>query len=165
MPCKFHSHLTCNSQQIFKNSPKKFVLWLVFRIFSTTPFYPLRGTPQFLAKWKVSWRYIILAYIALESFISIAFVVAKLWIFKFFRRTRKVDFRLLLGDFLSITRSNAVEFFWDLDQWCSARQSIICNTVFYIVLKVTRKEDKKLIFWLFFRGFLATLSYNLWVTP
>ena len=147
-------------KKFLKNSPKKLILWLVFRIFSTTPFYALRAMPQFLAKWKVSWRYIIL-----ESFISIAFVVGKLWIFKCFRRTRKMDFGLFLGGFLGIIPPKAVGFFWNLHQWCSARQSIIFNTVLYIVLKITRKEAKKLIFWLFFKGFLATSFYALPVTP
>ena len=147
-------------KKFLKNSPKKLILWLAFRTFSTTPFYTLRATPQVLAKWKVLWRYIILA-----SFISIAFVVAKFRIFKCFRRTRKMDFGLFLGGFLGIIPPNAVGFFWNLHQWCSARQSIICNTVLYIVLKITRKEAKKLIFWLFFKGFLGTSFYALLVTP
>ena len=88
-----------------KTHPKSSFLWLVFRVFLTTLFYALRATSKFLAKWKVSWRYIILT-----SFISIAFVVAKLRIFKYFRRTVKVDFRLLLGGFLDITPPNAVRF-------------------------------------------------------
>ena len=52
-------------------------MWLVFRSFSTTPSFTLWITPQFLCKWKASWRYIILV-----GFIGIAFVVVKLYIFK-----------------------------------------------------------------------------------
>ena len=95
-------------------------------------------------QWKDSWRYIIVV-----SLIQIAFVVAKLLICKCFRGTRKVDFRLLLGGFLGITLPNAVGLSWNLDQWCSAKQSIICNSFFYLVLKIPRKEAKKPFFWLF----------------
>ena len=159
MPCMFHSHLTCNSQKVLKNSPKKLILWLVFGIFFNSPFYALRVMSQFLAKWKVSWRYKIL-----ESFISMTFVVAKLLIFKWFCRTRKVDFRLHLGGFLSITPPNTVEFFW---YWMSDAMQ---HKVLYVILfcmqsqKLQEKKPKNQRFG-FFRGFLATLSYALWVTP
>ena len=124
---------------------------------STMLFYALRTTPQFLVKSKVSWRYIILA-----SFISIAFVVAKLWFFKCFRRTIKKDFRLLLGDFLGITPPNTVRFFWNLDQWCSARWSVICNTV--LCPENYRKRGQKTDFF-FSRNLLVMPCYALWVTP
>ena len=44
-----------------------------FQRFLDMPSYALQVTPQFLAKWKVSWRYIVVV-----SFISIAFAVVKL---------------------------------------------------------------------------------------
>ena len=94
-------------------------------------------TPQFLAKWKVSWRYIILV-----SLISMVLVVAKWWIFKCYFRNRKVDFRVLLGGFWGITPPNTVRFFWNLDRSCSAKQSVICNSVFCIVLKIPGNELK-----------------------
>ena len=33
MSCKFHSHLTCNSQNFFKNSPKKLIFVVGFQNF------------------------------------------------------------------------------------------------------------------------------------
>ena len=76
-----------------------------------------------------------------------------------------MDFRLLLGGFLAITAPNAVEFFWNLEQSCSTRQSITYDTVFDIVLKIPGNGAEKPIFWLFLRDFLTTPSYSLRVTP
>ena len=39
------------------------------------------------------------------------------------------------------------------------------NTILCIVVRILRKRAKKPVFWLFFRGFLATPSYALWVAP
>ena len=44
-------------------------------------------------------------------------------------------------------------------------QSIMSNTILCIVVRILRKRAKKPVFWLFFRGFLATPSYALWVAP
>ena len=69
-----------------------------FDSFLDTPSYALWVTPLFFSKWKVSWRYV-----SMVSFISIAFVVAKLWMFKCFPSSKKCHFWVLLGGFLAIT--------------------------------------------------------------
>ena len=79
--------------------------------FLVSPSYALSFRPQSSAKLKVLWRYIIVV-----SFISIAFVVAKLWVFKGFRSSKNYHCRLLLGVFLAITPPNAVRFFWNFEQ-------------------------------------------------
>ena len=135
-------------------------MWLVFRSFATTPSCALWVMPQFLSKWKVSWRYIILV-----SLISMVLVIAKLWIFKCYCRNRKVDFRVLLGGFWGVTPPNTVRFFWNLDQSCSAKQSIICNSVFYIVLKIPGNGTEKQFFGFFSEVFLTIPSYALWFMP
>ena len=53
------------------------IFWLILRGFWFTPSYALWVTPQSSAKLNVLWRYIIVV-----SFISVAFVVVKLYIFK-----------------------------------------------------------------------------------
>ena len=79
-----------NSKEMVKIGPKN---WF-------TLFYTLSFMPQSSAKLKLLWRYIIVV-----SFISIAFVVAKLWIFKCFRSSKKYHCRLLLGSLSQITPS------------------------------------------------------------
>ena len=106
--------------KLFLRDVKVETLWIswdflaFFRDFSTTPSYVLWVTPQFFAKSKFSWRYIIVL-----SFISIAFVVAKLRIIKCFPTSKNYHCRLLLGGFLILTPPNAVKFFWNLKQQCS----------------------------------------------
>ena len=67
---------------------------IIFRGFPFTPSDALWVTPQFFAKWKVSWRYIIVA-----SFNGVAFVAAKLKMFKCFGSRKNYLCRLLLLNF------------------------------------------------------------------
>ena len=67
---------------------------IIFRGFPFTPSDALRVAPQFFAKWKVSWRYIIVA-----SFNGVAFVAAKLKMFKCFGSRKNYLCRLLLLNF------------------------------------------------------------------
>ena len=63
--------------------------------------YALSFRPQSSAKLKVLWRYIILV-----SFISIAFVVAKLWVFKCFRSSKTYHCSQILLKFGTVMRCN-----------------------------------------------------------
>ena len=92
-----------------QNWAKKLIFWLISRGFSFTPSYALLFTPQSPAKLKVLWRCI-----TVVSFITVAFVVAKFYIFKCFGSSRKLDVRLLLGGFLARTVPNSVRFFLKL---------------------------------------------------
>ena len=74
----------CTIKKWSKLSQKKLIFWLFLKGFQVTPSYAQWVTLEFLGKWKVSWRYIILV-----SFISITFVVVKLCIFKGFRSSVK----------------------------------------------------------------------------
>ena len=105
-----------NFKEKGQNSAKKLIFWVIFRDFLFTPSYALWVTPQFLVISKVSLRYIIII-----SFISIAFVVVKLCVFKCFQSSRKYNFWLLLGGFSSITPPNDVVFVQKFHQGCSAR--------------------------------------------
>ena len=64
----------------------------IFGSFLDTPSHGLWVTQQLFAKWKASWREI-----SVVSFMNIAFVVAKLWMFKHFPSSKKIPF---LGAFL-----------------------------------------------------------------
>ena len=99
-----------SSENSKKLSQKTDFLALFQRFFVYALLRPLSYAPIFF-QMKCLIRYIIVV-----SFISMAFVVIKLLIFKCFRRTRKFHFRLLLADFLAITPSNPVGFIWSLDQ-------------------------------------------------
>ena len=70
--------------------------------FLDTSSYALWVTPQFLAKWKVSGRYI-----SVVSFMNIAFVVVKLWMFKHFSTSKKIPF---LGAFSWFFGHNSLKF-------------------------------------------------------
>ena len=119
-----------------------------FQKFSTTPSYALRRTTQFLAKWNVSWRYIIVV-----SFISIAFVVAALWIFKCFRRTTKVDFRLLVDGFLDITPPNAVGLFLKFGPVMQCKAKYDMWYCFWYSPENSKKRSQKTNFLAFFQRF------------
>ena len=121
--------------------PKSWCFGLFLEVFWPRPLKRYGWRPNFLPKWKALWWYIIVV-----SFISIAYVVAKLWICKCCPGTRKVDFRLLLGGFLGITPPNGVRFVWNLDQWCSATQGITCHKILYKILKDGGEEAKKPFF-------------------
>ena len=137
------------SKEKLKIGPKNSFFLLAFRGFSITPSYALRVTPQFLAKWKVWWRYI-----TLVSFISIAFVVAKLWIFKCAPRLRIHCHSLL--------------------KWYKCHPSFVYISLvipeFFHISKVFLAAESTIsgwfgCFWLFFKGFSTTPSYAKCVTP
>ena len=143
-----------------KIGSKKNNYWELFRRFlDQTPPHP-KACTQIFSQWKVSWRYTILI-----SFIFLAFVVLKLYIFKASRISKKGDFGLLLGSFSCITTPNHVRFAQNFQQWCSAKQSIISVTVFYLLLKIRRNRPKNPVLGLFFRGFWTTTSDPLGATP
>ena len=91
--------------KILRNGAKKHILGGFFRGFSATPSHALCVTPKFFAKWKVSWRQV-----SVVSFMSMAFVIAKLWMFKCFRSRKNYICRLLLGGFSYIAALNQFQF-------------------------------------------------------
>ena len=103
-------------------------------------------------------------YISRLNFIYVWFVVPKFSNFKRIRSSRKVDFRQLLGGFLTILPPTAVKFFWDFDQSYNAQWCIRYVTVFIVLSRNSRNWAKKLNFWFIFRYFSFTPSYTLWVT-
>ena len=95
------------------------------------------------------------------SFVIVAFVVAKLYILKGFRSSRKLDFWLLLSGFSRIRFG----FIQNFHQWCIARKRITFITVFYKMLKIPKNSSQNLYFWLIFGSFSITPSYALSFTP
>ena len=120
------------------------------------PLTPVLGGPQYCAKWKASWRYIILV-----SFISIAFVVPQLSRFKYFPISQIWHFWELLGSFWAITPPNEIRFFPNLEHWCRSLFYMTYMTVFDIVLKFPRKQTQKRSFGAFLGGFWATPCHTL----
>ena len=101
-------------------------------------------TPSFWVTWKVlRW------YISGPSFMCVWFIVPEFSNFKWFRRSRKYNFRLTLGSFLAITPQNGVRYVSDLDQQCSTRQWIVYVTFFVVLLENVGNSAKKLILWHF----------------
>ena len=88
-------------------------------------------------------------YISGPSFMCVWFIVPEFSNFKWFRRSRKYNFRLTLGSFLAITPQNGVRYVSDLDQQCSTRQWIVYVTFFVVLLENVGNSAKKLILWHF----------------
>ena len=96
-------------------------------VFSTMPSYPLWVRPQICAKWKVSSRYIIVV-----SFISTAFVVRKLWMFKCFPTNKKYQFGELLGGFWALRLVyNSPKYSQILSKFGTVMQTIISHHIYY----------------------------------
>ena len=98
---------------ILKNHLKlsqKLIFWLILRGFWFTPSYTLWVTPQSSAKLNVLWRYIIVV-----SFISVAFVVLKLKIFKCFRGDAASMKLPLLGGFWALSPANMTRVCWNFN--------------------------------------------------
>ena len=96
MQCKIMHHILDSFYSILemvKIRPKNWFFCSFLVVVSLRSFTPYHLRPN-LAKLKVLWRYIIKV-----SFISIKFVVAKLWIFKCFRSSKRYHCRLLLRGF------------------------------------------------------------------
>ena len=73
--------------------PKNWFLGSFSEVFDYALLRPM-SYASFFAKWKVSWRYIIVV-----SPISIAFVVVKLWIFKCLRNSKNLPLQAASGLF------------------------------------------------------------------
>ena len=117
-------------------------------------------TPSFWVTWKVlRW------YISGPSFMCAWFIVPEFSNLKWFRRSRKYNFRLTLGSFLAITPQNGVRYVSDLDQQCSTRQWFVYVTLFVVLLENVGNSAKKLILWHFLGFFWFTPFYTLWVMP
>ena len=97
--------------KIRKMEPKNPFLGGFFDCFPATPPETLSATPKSFVEWRVSWRYTIL-----PSFISIAFVVLKLKIFKKFRGDGASMNWAILGGFWTLTPPNMVRSCWNLHQ-------------------------------------------------
>ena len=81
------------------------------RGFWFTPSYALWVTPQSSAKLSILWRYIIVV-----SFISVAFVVVKLKIFKCFRGNAASMKWPHLRGFWALSPANMTQVRWNFDQ-------------------------------------------------
>ena len=96
------------------------------------------------------------------SFISIAFVVVKVCIFKSFLRSRKYKFGLLLDGFSVITPQNEVQ----LQMYKYSTNDLLQGNRLHILRFLMQswnlqKLSQKLIFWLIFGSFSITPSYTL----
>ena len=83
------------------------IFWLILRGFWFMPSYALWFTPQSSAKLNVLWRCIIVV-----SFISVAFVVVKLYIFKC---SASINWPLL-GGFWALSPANMTRVCWNFNQ-------------------------------------------------
>ena len=116
------------------------ILWVL--ILFMLP-YILWVIPQDFAKWKT-----LLRYISMVSFISIAFVVEKLRIFKVFHIDSAFMKWFLLGFFWTLTPANIVQFCWNFDQRYSPirkTQWLKNHSKFWILIQMERTHD--LQFW------------------
>ena len=91
------------------------------------------------------------------TFIFIAFVVLKLFIFKVSCTTKKRNLWLLLGGFWAITTSNQVRLTQNFHQWCSRTQSMTYITGFHLLMKTPSNWAKNP----FFGPFRRFLGYTL----
>ena len=87
------------------------IFWPILRGFWFTPSYALWVTPQSSATLNVLQRYIIMV-----SFISVAFVIVKLEIFKCFRGDAASMKWPLLGGFWALSPANMTRVCWNFDQ-------------------------------------------------
>ena len=87
---------------------QKLIFWLILRGFWFTPSYRLWVKLQSSAKLNFLWWYIIVV-----SFISVAFVVVKLNIFKW---SASINWSLLGGGFWALSPTNMTQVCWNSDQ-------------------------------------------------
>ena len=87
---------------------KTLVVWLMLRVYLFTSLYSLWNKHQDFAKWKN-----LLRYISLVSFITIAYVVVKLKIFKAFCIDSVSIKWFILGIFWALTFPNIVWSCWN----------------------------------------------------
>ena len=89
------------------------IFWLILRGSWFASSYALWVTPQSSAKLNVLWRYIIVV-----SFISVVFVIAKLWIFKCFCGDAASMKWPYLEGFWAFSPANMTQVCWNFDQRC-----------------------------------------------
>ena len=131
MTCKTMHQICYSFYWSIKKWSKLGYFWLNLRVFLFTPSYTLWDKTQDFPKWKAFLRYI-----SVVNFISIAYVVVKLKIFKVFCINLASMNWPLFVIFWAFTAPNIVWSCWNFDQSKSRPVSNKTNTVFEKSFKI-----------------------------